>query len=179
MRRPGSYGLKNPPEELFKRDTHPELPLDPDVVQPGVYEWPLHLTPSLMSVVFLGGCVGTASRYGITLVIAPLKDGWPLATFLVNMAGAFLLGLLLEALVRRGKDEGKRRLARLGVGTGFIGAFTTYSALAVETDLLLRNGHFGVACMYAGGSMFGGIIFSTIGIQVAAVHHKSQGKEKV
>jgi CrcB protein len=59
---------------------------------------------------------------------------------LVNVAGAFALGLLLAALARRGPDRGRRRMLRLLLGTGLLGGFTTYSTLAVDTAGLLGAG---------------------------------------
>jgi fluoride exporter len=53
----------------------------------------------------------------------------PLATLLINLAGAFLLGVLLERLGRARGEPQRRRLVRLLAGTGFLGGFTTYSAL--------------------------------------------------
>ncbi len=159
-------------DKVRNYDSHPELPLDPDVVQPGEYKWPLHLTPALQLAVFLGGCGGTLARYGVSERIPETIAIWPVATFLINITGAFMLGFLLEALARRGKDKGKLRIIRLGVGTGFIGAFTTYSALAVETDLLVRADYLGVAIAYAFASVVVGIIFAVIGIQLASAHHK-------
>lgn len=165
-----SLDLKRDPK--FTRDTHPELPLDPDAVRPGAYRWPLHITPFLLAVVFVGGCLGTLSRYGIGLALTNSDGSWPVATFMVNLIGAFVLGLLLEALAKRGPDEGDRRIVRLGVGTGFLGAFTTYSALAVDTDLLMRSSKPGLAVLYLGLSVLGGLIFAAIGIQTAAFHRK-------
>lgn len=166
------------PKKLFVRDTHPELPLDPDVVQPGVYKWPVHFQMPLQLTVFVGGCMGALARYGLIQIMPTLKDALPVATLFVNLLGAFLLGVLLEALARRGEDKGLRRLVRLGLGTGFIGAFTTYSTFAVEIDLLIGNGKSEVAIFYAAVSVLGGIVLSALGIQIAAKHHKRlmQGK---
>ena len=158
--------------DIFRRDTHPELPLDPDVVQPGVYTWPPHFTPSLVLVVFTGGCFGALARYWVGIQLPASSSGWPIATLFVNLLGAFLLGLLLEGLVRLGSDDGVRRITRLGVGTGFMGAFTTYSTLAVEADLLLQHNHVTLAVWYAVTSIVGGTICSATGIQLAAIHHK-------
>ncbi|WP_312875763.1 CrcB family protein [Arthrobacter terrae] len=96
--------------------------------------WPLRLLTGEPARVL--GAVGTLVRYALTTVI-PAPGGWPLTTLLVRLAGAFLLGLLLESLVRRGIDAGKLRILRLLVGTGFMGAFTTNSSLAVDVTMLL------------------------------------------
>ena len=109
---------------------------------------PLHARPALLLAVLLGGLAGTPARWAVGEVL-PVRDGWPLATLAVNLVGAFLLGLLLEALARAGDDTGRRRLLRLGLGTGFLGSLTTYSALVVEADLLVRDGRPGLAAAYA------------------------------
>lgn len=172
------YRLKKDPRELFARDTHPELPLDPDVVQPGVYKWPPHFTPVFLLIVFVGGCLGAAARYWVSVQLPAPKGGWPVGTLFVNLLGAFLLGLLLEGLTRLGEDAGAKRIVRLGVGTGFMGAFTTYSTFAVETDMLLQHNHVALAACYVAVSIVGGIIFSTLGIWIAAVHHKRRGAKQ-
>ena len=94
---------------LFPRDTHPELPLDPDAGHPGEYRWPLHFTPGAQLVVFIGGCLGTLTRYEIENYLPSAASQIPYATLLMNLLGAFLLGMLLEALAQRGADEGRRR----------------------------------------------------------------------
>jgi CrcB protein len=154
-------------------DTHPELPVDPDIVLPRVRR-PVHLVGEFQLTVFAGGCLGALSRYGLTLLY-PAKDGsWPAATFLVNLLGAFILGLLLEGLARRGDDTGARRFVRLGIGTGFLGAFTTYSTLAVDANLLVKNGHVPLAAAYTFASVAAGLLLSALGIQIAAAHHRRQ-----
>ena len=158
----------------FILDTHPELPVDPDVVQPGVYRWPPHFTPAFLLAVFIGGCLGTAARYWVSLQFPASVSGWPIATFIVNLLGAFILGFLLEGLARLGPDDGVRRIARLSIGTGFMGGFTTYSTMSVDINILLRGSHVALAAWYAGTSLAGGIICSAIGIGLAATHHKRQ-----
>lgn len=154
------------------RDTHPELPIDPDVVQPGTYRWPPHFTPSFALTVFIGGCAGAYARYRVNLQVPTPADTLPVATIAVNLLGAFLLGFLLEGLARLGKDKGARRTMRLGIGTGFIGAFTTYSTFAVEADQLLRHGASITAILYVAISIVGGLLLSAAGIQAAGKHHK-------
>lgn len=156
--------------DLRPYDSHPELPLDPDVVQPGVYKWPPHFIPALQVVVFVGGSLGALTRYEISVTFEAVND-WPVATLMTNLIGAFLLGLLLESLSRRGADQGKLRFIRLGLGTGFLGAFTTYSTLAVEINLLARDGHMATAIAYALLSIIGGIVLCAFGIQAAIMRH--------
>ncbi|HEY5980474.1 MAG TPA: fluoride efflux transporter CrcB [Microlunatus sp.] len=151
-------------------DRHPELPDDPDLpTEPGPEQraLPLHLTPSALGLVAIGGMAGTAARYAVTLV-APARHGWPIGTLAVNLVGAFVLGLLLEALARRGPDQGARRRIRLVAGTGFCGAFTTYSALAVEVDLLLRTAQPATAVAYGLTTVVVGFLACAFGIWIAA-----------
>lgn len=159
---------------LFPRDTHPELPLDPDALQPGRYkgEGPLHFTPALQLLVFVGGCFGTLARYEISVWLSTSQSAVPYGTLLVNFLGAFLLGVLLESLARRGEDSGGRRLVRLGVGTGFMGAFTTYSTLAVETSMMMQLGSTGMALWYALLSVGGGLLCCAAGIHLAEIYHR-------
>lgn len=160
------------PKRLDAHDTHPELPLDPDASQPGAYKWPPDFTIPFVIIVFVSGCFGTFARYWISLQLPTRTDHLPIGTLVVNLLGAFLLGLLLEGLTRLGNDAGALRITRLAVGTGFMGAFTTYSTFAVETTLLLRNHDLALAACYACVTILGGIICSALGIWTAASHHK-------
>ena len=85
----------------------------------------------------------------------------------MNVLGAFVLGALLEPLGGRGPDIGRRRALRLTLGTGFCGGFTTYSALANDTDGLLRAGSVGPALAYALGTVGLGLVASALGIAAA------------
>lgn len=131
--------------------------LDPDA--PG----PVHLRPRLLLLVAAGGTVGTGAREAVSLAV-PTIGGFPLAVFAINLAGALLLGLLLESLLRRGADTGVRRLLRLGLGTGFCGGFTTYSALASATAVLLADGRALLGVAYALGTVLAGALTTGAGI---------------
>jgi CrcB protein len=147
-----------------------DLPLDPD--QSGDVSSKPHLLTQLQVAVFIGGCLGTATRYGVSLTMPTSAHGWPLGTFTVNLIGAFSLGWLLQILSHMGKDVGLRRVLRLGIGTGFIGGFTTYSSLAVETDLLIRAGHGVLAMSYVVTSVACGIFMCALGIKSASLHFR-------
>ncbi len=130
-----------------------------------------HLRPPLILLVILGGTLGTASREALGLWIAPVGS-FPLAIFLINVVGSFALGLLLEGLVHGDADSGRRRNVRLFAGTGFLGGFTTYSALATGTDLLVRSGEVGTGILYAVGTLVLGLVAAWAGILVAAFAHR-------
>lgn len=131
---------------------------------------PVHLHPGFVLVVIGGGVFGALARYGLSAVL-PSPGGWPLPTLIINLAGALLLGALLEALVRRGPDTGRLRFIRLLTGTGFMGAFTTYSTLALETNTLLGSGRTTDAVLYIAATVIGGAVATVTGILVAAGHH--------
>jgi CrcB protein len=59
---------------------------------------------------------------------------------------------------------------------GFLGAFTTYSTLAVDVDVLLRDGYALVAVAYAVASVVVGFAASTVGIWTAAAHHRGSAR---
>lgn len=124
-------------------------------------------TPLLIAVVAVGGAVGTIGRYAVAQVVPPAHH-LPWATFLVNVVGAFLLGLLLERLLSSGAETPRRRLARLGLGTGLLGGFTTYSALALEIHDLAGGGHLDIAVGYALGSVGAGLVACAAGILLGA-----------
>lgn len=154
---------------LPSKDAHGELPFDPDAV--AIPFRPLYLRASSLAWVFAGAVVGTALRYAIEDVLPHDAAGWPWATFLINLTGAFILGALLEGLARLGDDSGWRQRARLCAGTGGCGAFTTYSTLALESVLLGWHGHVGTAVAYGVTSVVLGIVTAWLGIVAAARLH--------
>ena len=114
----------------------------------------------------LGGAIGTLARYGVTTAMEP-AGRLPSGVLLVNVTGAFVLGLLLELLLRLGDDDGRRRGVRLLAGVGFLGGYTTYSALALDTAELLRDDHVGLALGYGVGSVLAGLAAAVAGIVLA------------
>ncbi len=118
------------------------------------------------ALVFVGGGLGTGLRYLLEHAL-PAPSAWPLPTLIINLAGAFVLGLLLEALLQRGPDTGWRQRVRLFGGPGFLGGFTTYSTLSFETEGLLGASRFGAALAYGGLSLVGGVLAALVGIALA------------
>lgn len=158
------------------KDTGPITPLpidsDVDVDQTSAGDpRPVHLRASSLAVVFIGGVFGAASREGLALIF-PAIGGIPWDIFAINLSGAFLLGVLLDAFARRGPDHGVRRTLRLLLGTGFLGGYTTYSALATDTALLLNEGSISAGVGYGFGTLLLGGIATWAGILLAAWAHR-------
>lgn len=138
---------------------------DPDAA--GAAGLPFHLRPLTLALVFVGGAVGTAARYGLEEAYPHHGTSWPTGTFVANILGAFVLGVLLEALVRLGDDTGLRRRTRLLLGVGFCGAFTTYSTLALEVSLFVRDSAVEMAVLYAAVTVVAGLVAAWLGIVAA------------
>lgn len=105
------------------------------------------------------------ARYLLSEVL-PTPRGLPVGILAINIVGAFTLGLLLEALLRRGPDEGRRRALRLVLGTGFLGGFTTYSALTTDSALLLQEGRFLEGAAYLLLTVVVGLAATAAGIRL-------------
>ncbi len=117
------------------------------------------------ALVAVGGAAGTLARHGIAEALDADRL-FPVATFLVNVTGSFALGALLAVLLVRDHSEPANRM-RLLLGTGFLGGYTTYSALAVETDTLLRGDHVALGLTYAAGSVIAGLLAACAGVATA------------
>ena len=117
---------------------------------------------------------GTTARWALTEARGSTAGGWPTATFVANLLGSFLLGALLEGLLRRGPESRRGRLVRLGVGTGVLGGFTTFSSLALELERLLAAGQVATGLAYGAASVVLGFVACLAGVALAARHHAAR-----
>jgi fluoride exporter len=160
-----------------------ELPLDPDLADADIRTGrhassrsePGHRAlPSLLAAVFAGGFAGTLCRYLVERTWPTPPGRFPLATFLINTSGAFLLGLVLTVLIERAPHRSRwlapRPLVgasmRAFVGAGLLGGWTTYSTLAVEAVALGRHGSFSAAAGYLALSLVCGTSAAAGGIAI-------------
>jgi fluoride exporter len=128
---------------------------------------PRRVSLASLGLVWLGGSAGTAARYLIGRVV-PQPSGVPVATVAINVLGACALGFLLESLGRRRPDPARGSRLRLLLGTGFLGGFTTYSALAVDTVWLARSGTALLAVVYASVTVVVGALAALAGVALSA-----------
>ena len=88
----------------------------------------------------LGGAVGAMLRYLIGLVPVGASNGFPVKTLLINILGAFVIGVLAVL----GEKHSLPPLLVLTLKTGVCGGFTTFSTFALETSQLFQNGSYGL-----------------------------------
>ena len=102
------------------------------------------------AIVFLGGGIGAALRHGVNLAAARLGLAFPIGTLAVNVAGSFLMGVLVAYFALR---SGIDQHVRLLLTTGLLGGFTTFSAFSLDAALMWEKGAIGQLALYAGGSV--------------------------
>jgi CrcB protein len=143
------------------------LPVDPDLA-PGAVTGrggpARRAQPAVLAAVALGGALGAPARYGVAQLIHVAPDTFPWATFWTNVSGSAALGFLLALIVARFPPS---RYVRPFVATGFLGAYTTYSTFAVDTDLLVKDGRAGIGAAYSGASLVAGFVAVWLGITAA------------
>lgn len=117
--------------------------------------------PDVLTAIAAGGMCGASLRYGIGRLLPTPDGGFPWATFIENLTGSFLLGLLLVLLLERFPPS---RYLRPFLATGVLASFTTMSTYQLETALLLKDGHPLTGTVYGVGSIAGGLAVAYVGI---------------
>jgi CrcB protein len=146
------------------------LPIDPDLAP--APRASRRVEPSVLAAIALGGALGAPARYGVAQLIHAAPGTFPWPTFWTNITGSLALGFVLGLLVEHFPPT---RYLRPFVATGFLGAYTTYSAFAVETDLLIKDGHAAIGVVYMGASLLAGLGAVWLGIGAASVLPRGAG----
>jgi len=111
-----------------------------------------------------GGFAGAIARYGVNLWCESFwRRPFPLATFLVNISGCFILGFFLAVAAERLPIDPRWRLF---VGTGFVGAYTTFSTFEYETQRLTSTGALGWAVVNIVTSIVAGYVAVQLGVML-------------
>ena len=112
------------------------------------------------------GALGALARYGVSLAaLRWIGEDFPYGTLCVNLAGCFLLGVIAELTM---EDAGLAPQTRAILGTGFLGAFTTFSTFGVETYRAMQVGAWGVAASNVAINVVGGIVLVAAGVGLAS-----------
>ena len=110
-----------------------------------------------------GGLAGAVARHLVsTWVTTWLGSAFPYATFLINVTGSFLLGLLVGML----QGHAVSPIVPLSLGVGFLGAYTTFSTFTYETVRLLEDGSVFLAGANVVASVLVGLLSGIVGLAV-------------
>jgi len=102
-------------------------------------------------LVFLGGGLGSTLRHTINMVSSRLLGtAFPYHTFIINISGSIVMGLIAGYLAFKGEASQPWRLFLM---TGILGGYTTFSAFSLDTALLYERGEVGLAALYVLGSV--------------------------
>jgi fluoride exporter len=95
--------------------------------------------------VAIGGALGSVTRYGVALLLPTVAGKFPWPTFIVNLLGSFLIGVVYVVIVEKQMLSPEMRLWLM---TGFLGGFTTFSSFSLETLQLWQQGQVVQALIY-------------------------------
>ena len=115
-------------------------------------------------LVALGGALGAVARYGVNQLVLNHFGSLLLGTFLANISGSFILGLLVGLLPSHPTLSTETRMF---LAVGFLGSYTTFSTLSVATIQLLQKGDMFTAVINLGGSILLGLIAAVAGLMLS------------
>jgi len=156
-------GGRSPRPTTGGRSPRPTTPSGPDSTPTAIrtsaepsggQQTPAREFGALLILVFVGGGLGTLARASIDQ--AWPAQSWPWAIFCINLLGTAALAWLLTYLASRGPETRWGCRVRLGVGTGLLGGFTTYSAFGVQIAERIPGSPW-IAVSYALGSLAAGL----------------------
>jgi fluoride exporter len=124
--------------------------------------------PLVVLTFFVGaaGAIGALARYLLGRFIAGrVASQFPLGTFVINISGAFVIGLLSALLSHKLISP----VAQLTLATGFLGGYTTFSTMSWEGTQLARSGSLLVSILYLGGSLLCGLVAAALGLALGGL----------
>lgn len=120
----------------------------------------------------IGGFIGSILRYGVSEVFANTSiHSFPYVTLTVNIIGSFFLAFLTSYFYDR---TFRTSPLYIGICTGLIGSFTTFSTFSMETVQLWRENEYFLAICYVGLSIFIGLYVSYFGVQLGKIARKKE-----
>jgi CrcB protein len=140
-------------------------PVDPDLDRETPAQRPArNWDPAVLGAIAAGGVLGAEARYGLSVLMPHEPGHWPMATWLINVSGCFLIGILMFAITELTSPH---RLVRPFLGVGVLGGYTTFSTSMVDVQQMALAGHEGAALGYllatlvaAVAAAFAGVTFT-------------------
>ena len=125
----------------------------------------LGLAMTRVLLIGLAGALGTVARYGVAMwARGALGATFPYGTLLVNVAGCFLIALVMQLSVSTSMIP---ETLRLTLTTGFMGGLTTYSAFDFETTTFVKERAWGTAALYVGVTLVVCFLAGLLGMAIA------------
>jgi fluoride exporter len=142
----------------------PAEPVDPDVdlhvpAQRRQRRW----DPAVLAAIAAGGVLGAEARYGMSVLIPHQPGQWPWGTWLVNISGCFLIGILMVAITELTSPH---RLVRPFLGVGVLGGYTTFSTAMVDVQQQALAGHAAAALAYLVTTVTAAVVAAFAGVTV-------------
>jgi CrcB protein len=130
---------------------------------PGLPERRRERPAAVVAVIAAGGVLGSLSRYGLGQAFPHEPGSWPWATWMINVSGCLLIGVLMVLI---GELWPAQRLIRPFFGVGVLGGFTTFSTATVDVQQLVEHGAPGLALLYLAGTILSALVAVAAGTAV-------------
>jgi fluoride exporter len=114
---------------------------------------------SVLAIIAAGGAVGAIARDLVSQALPGV--GFPVGTFMVNLSGCLLIGVLMVSIIEVWRPH---RLVRPFLGVGVLGGYTTFSTYSVDTLRLIQDGNAGLAVTYFIGTAVGALLAVQLGV---------------
>lgn len=120
-------------------------------------------TPRVLAWIALGGILGSLARFAVSYAWNPDQvGGFPVGTLVINVLGCLSIGMIVPVLAGHPREERLRPF----LVTGILGGFTTFSAFALESGVMLNDGHAARAAVYIGASLLLGLLAVPVGARI-------------
>lgn len=116
---------------------------------------------NLLSIGF-GAFLGGILRYLISYILKSSPDKFPFSTFIINLLGSFVLGMIIAYTIRHELSTN----LKLFLTVGLCGGFTTFSTFSIEALRLYQNGNGIIAAIYIFLSVLGGLVLAGLGMKI-------------
>jgi len=124
-----------------------------------------------IAAIFVGGAVGSLLRVWLAQTVSSGVATWPWATFIVNISGCLVLGLVATHLRERPPESPHWHPL---LGTGFCGAYTTFSTMQLELVRMIDHERFGLATGYALASVLAGYLAILAGASIVRIRRPAR-----
>jgi len=123
----------------------------------------MRLPWAVLGVVSVGGALGAVGRYGLSVGMPHRPGTFPWATFVTNVTGCLLIGVLMVLVT---EVWAAHRLLRPFLGTGVLGGYTTFSTYAVDVQQLVDAGRARTGLLYLAGTLVAALVAVSAGSTV-------------